>query len=186
VAAPAALGSTGVNSVSAQARFRYFAYGSNMLSRRLAAADRAPSAVPSSRGYVDGYRLTFHKVSVDGSGKCHAEATGRSSDRVHGVVFDVAWADKPALDRAEFLGRGYREETLEVVTPAGPVSATAYIATVRDALLEPYRWYKALVVAGAMEHGLPAAYMEWLRGFESIEDPDEDRRRRYEALLSDG
>jgi hypothetical protein len=45
-----------------------FAYGSNMLERRLTA--RTPSAIPVGTAYVEEYRLTFDKVSTDGSGKC--------------------------------------------------------------------------------------------------------------------
>jgi hypothetical protein len=43
----------------------YFAYGSKMLTRRLTA--RTPSAVVVGNSYVEGYRLTFDKVSTDGS-----------------------------------------------------------------------------------------------------------------------
>ena len=103
--------------------FLYFAYGSNMLTRRLRAPDRAPSAVAVTRGYVTARRLTFHKPGRDGSGKCDAQASTDHEDRVYGVVFQVALRDKPALDRAEGLGNGYHEEILEVITSARILSA---------------------------------------------------------------
>ncbi len=52
--------------------------------------------------------------------------------------------------------------------------------------MRPYHWYKALVVAGAVEHNLPKNYVEWLRVFESTEDPDAYRRAENEALLFAG
>ena len=163
--------------------FQYFAYGSNMLTRRLTAADRAPSAKPVGIGYVEGRRLTFDKVSQDGSGKCDAEATGKKTDRVYGVIFEIALTDKAALGRAEGLGKGYTEERVEVIASTGKVHLETYIATKKEPVLRPYHWYKAITVAGAVEHGLPKDYVEWLRTFESLEDPNVQRRAKNEALL---
>lgn len=163
--------------------FRYFAYGSNMLTRRLTAANRAPSAKPLGIGYLEGLRLTFHKVSRDGSGKCDAERTGNDTDRVYGVLFEINSKEKDALDCAEGLGKGYKEEKVDVVTDSGNVRAITYIATEKEPVLRPYHWYKALTVAGAVEHGLPGHYVEWLRAFESVEDPNDSRRAENEALL---
>ena len=67
--------------------FLYFAYGANMLFRRLHASDRAPSAVAIDIGFVRGRRFSFGKVSRDGSGKCDLEATGNLKDRAYGVLF---------------------------------------------------------------------------------------------------
>jgi hypothetical protein len=50
-----------------------------------------------------------------------------------------------------------------------------------DALL-PYDWYHALVLAGAMQNGLPAAQLEELRGIPTCADPDASRATRIEAL----
>lgn len=163
--------------------FRYFAYGSNMLTRRLTTVDRAPSAVPVDIGYAEGRRLTFDKVSTDSSGKCDAEATGKSSDRVYGVIFAITLSDRSALDRAEGLGIGYDAARIDVVTAVGTVVALTYFAKKKDPTLLPYRWYKALTVAGAVEHGLPRNYVEWLRAVESNEDPDRERRAKNEALV---
>ncbi len=80
-----------------------------MLSRRLRA--RVPSAKPVATGFASDHRLTFDKVSVDGSGKCDAEKTGIPKDRVYGVVYEIDTADKPTLDRVEGLGNGYAENS---------------------------------------------------------------------------
>jgi AIG2 family protein len=154
-----------------------------MLTSRLRASDRAPSASFVCVGYLRCRRLTFDKVSQDGSGKCDAEQTGRESDRVYGVVFEVSQRERAALETAEGLGRGYQEELVEVITTEGTCDAITYIATRKEPVLRPYHWYKALVVAGAVEHNLPEDYVEWLRAFEAQEDPRADRRATNEALL---
>lgn len=152
--------------------FLYFAYGSNMCTGRL--RRRAPSARPIGTGYVTGRRLTFEKVSRDGSGKCDACA-GSPGDRVFGVLFEISLAEKPTLDRAEGLGAGYAEETVSVVTASGPVEASTYIATARDPAVRPYHWYKRYVLAGATEHALPADYVARIEAVSSVEDPDAAR-----------
>lgn len=162
---------------------RYFAYGSNMLTRRLSAPSRAPSAKHAGIGYLEGHRLAFDKLSRDGSGKADIEATGISTDRVYGVLFRIASEEEGALDRAEGLGKGYRKDTISVVTQAGTLSAITYIATEKEPACVPYHWYKALVIAGAVEHGLPPAYLEWLRTVVSQPDPKSERRAENEALL---
>lgn len=87
------------------------------------------------------------------------------------MIFEIALTDKAALGTAEGLGKGYAEKRIEVVTEAGKLELDTYIATNKEPALRPYHWYKALTVAGAVEHKLPQQYVEWLRTFESIEDP---------------
>ena len=134
-------------------------------------------------GYIAGRRLTFDKLSLDGSGKCDAEETGKEKDRVYGVIFEISCSDRRALDRAEGRGEGYELETVEVITKQGTALAQIYIATRKERGLLPYHWYKALVVSGAVEHDLPSSYVEWLRVFKSEEDPHADRRAENEAIL---
>src|SRR5262249_27365980 len=120
-----------------------FAYGSNMLSRRLRV--RARSARRVASGFISEHRLTFDKVSTTGSGKCDAEKTGLPEDRVYGVVYKMNDSDKRDLDLAEGLGHGYAEKPVTVITDHGSIGATAYYATRKDKSLKPYHWYKRLV-----------------------------------------
>ncbi len=169
--------------------FLYFAYGSNMLSRRLKARNRTPSARFIGTGFVEGHRLTFDKVSKDRagnrSGKCNIEATTNPADRVYGVLFNIPTAEETALDDAEGLGRGYRKDKVRVLVPDGACAAVAYIADNTDPLLLPYDWYKAFVIAGAVEHALPEAYVQRLQAVVSQPDPDPVRRAKNEAVLSE-
>jgi len=162
--------------------FLYFAYGSNMFTRRLTA--RTPSAMATGKAFVEGHRLTFDKVSTDGSGKCDIEATGTPADRVWGVLFRIASTEAAALDEAEGLGHGYRKGEVQAVTPAGTITAAiAYFATAKDAGRLPYHWYKAFVVSGAAEHALPENYVASLGDVPSQQDLDAARRAKNEALL---
>ena len=141
--------------------YRYFGYGSNMSTERLRA--RAPSASARGRGRLLHHALRWHKRGSDGSGKCDIVPTDAPSV-VWGVLFDVACADKPALDAAEGLGHGYFEKEVRVVTDDGECTALTYHANPEriDSALRPMAWYKDHVVRGAREHGLPADYINAL------------------------
>ena len=163
---------------------KYFAYGSNLCSRRL--RKRTPSAVVIAVARLEAHLLRFHKVGFrDGSGKCNAFATGRPTDHLWGVVFAIDPVEKSRLDHAEGLGAGYQEITVEVVSTAGRMAAFTYVAAA-DAIrgdLQPFTWYKEFVVAGAAEHGLAAEYVETIRVVEAVHDPNEARRAAHERTL---
>lgn len=103
----------------------YFAYGSNMCSAWL--RSRVPSAASNGRAVLHNYELRFRKRSSDGSSKCDVvPAPGRM---VHGVVFQIPSDEKPALDVAEGLGKGYREMRCTVAEPGGELIAVfMYVA----------------------------------------------------------
>jgi len=163
-----------------------FAYGSNMFSPRMCHPDRVPSARPVGIGYVTGHQLRFDKAGKDGSGKCDAEETQNASDRVYGALYSIDKSEQHKLDDAEGLRRGYDETPVKVVTATRVVPAVMYYATSKDPSLKPYHWYKALVVAGAVEHGLPFPYVELLRTVDSVQDPVATRRAEHERLLTAG
>jgi len=162
-------------------RFIYFAYGSNMLTGRL--RQRTPSAVVIGTGFIEGYRLTFDKVSTDGSGKCTIVPTDNPTDHVYGVLFHIDSSEMAALDEAEGLGKGYRKCKLQIATLNDRLHAIAYVADKVDPLLLPYDWYQEFVVAGAVEHGLPASYIDGLRSV-TRPDPNVDRSTRNRTILS--
>ena len=152
----------------------YFAYGSNLCSARM--RRRAPSARIVGVGHVEGRRLTFHKRGRDGSAK--ADAVEQAGSRIWGVVYAIDPADRETLDRAE---GGYRAIEVEVrLTDGGAVHAFLYQAlpTRLDPDLRPFGWYRAYLVDGAKEHGLPPGYLAALEALEAVEDPDSNRDRR--------
>jgi len=155
----------------------YFAYGSNMLSARLAArVGRVRLVGPA---WLAGYRLVFHKRGADGSAKCDIVA-GDHSALVHGVVFGMDEDQRARLDG--FEGPGYRASGVELRVPGAgePLPAIAYLARPEyvQAGLRPYDWYKALVVAGARHHRLPEDYVAAIEAVDAMADPDPARERR--------
>lgn len=105
---------------------KYFAYGSNMLSPRL--QERVPSAESLGKIRLKGHRLAWTKQSFrDGSGKCHIVKTGRPSDIVWGVLYEMHKEDKPMLDRAE--GKGYDQKIVTMDYGPADCHAFTYVAT---------------------------------------------------------
>jgi len=163
--------------------FLYFAYGSNMSSRRLTARGRAPSATRVTVAYVPGRRLTFDKFSTrDRSGKCDCEATGNPGDRVYGVVYRITASEHAALDEAEGLHHGYRDEILTVIAEYATHRALAYVATDKRPGLPIFDWYVEHVLAGAAENGLPSGYVEAMRQITTVVDENGRRAAKERAL----
>ena len=104
---------------------------------------------------------------------------------MYGVVYDLLGQEKPSLDKHEGLGRGYHTEEIRVITEDGETGAYTYVAddSAFDDSLEPYSWYKELVVEGAKRHSLPTKYIEQLECVNAVEDPDREREERNRGLL---
>ena len=162
----------------------YFAYGSNLHPVRL--IERIPSAELIGAVELTGYRLEFHKTSEDGSGKCNAFATGSSSDLIHGALYQLASGHKPTLDRIEGAGNGgYIASEISVWHGHHECACFTYLAEpshLNDDL-EPYHWYKQLVVLGAKYLNFPEAYIESIESVKSKEDPNQKRRQENQTLL---
>ncbi len=162
-------------------KLNYFAYGSNMHPARL--RRRVPSAEAMGVVNLSGYRLHFHKLGADGSGKCNIIRTHHTADSVHGVLYVMEAVHKPLLDEAE--GEGYRVDTLAVAAARGELETFAYIAEAQyiNDTLKPYGWYKELVLRGALTHRLPAPYVARIAAIEAIDDPDDSRTREHRSIL---
>jgi hypothetical protein len=163
--------------------FSYFAYGSNMCSKRL--REPTPSAQAIGIGSVIKHQLRWHKKSQDGSGKCNLFFTGDPGHQVYGVLFEISESEKERLDTAEGLHHGYEEKTVDVITASGLVSAIAYYAIIIGEGFRPYEWYKRYVVEGAIEYGLPEQYVQTLKSVEAMNDPDQKRTQRETRIFED-
>ncbi len=159
----------------------YFAYGSNMSSRRLLA--RVPQVRRLENAVLPGYRLCFHKIGDDGSAKCDAFYTGSAADVLYGVLYHIELADKAVLDRIEGLGAGYDAQHVAVEAEAlGGVTALTYVATHIDASLQPFGWYKQHVLVGAREAELPTPYIDAIADHPHWDDHDTRRHQRESAI----
>jgi cation transport regulator ChaC len=162
----------------------YFAYGSNMLTERLRV--RMSSCVPIGTATLPGHVLRFHKRSKDGSGKCNALAT-EDGDVVVGVLFSFDLAERERLDKAEGVGNGYNHAMVTVINAEGRRrKVLTYLADSDhiDDRLQPYTWYKELVLAGAGEHDLPASYVAArIAPVEAISDPNAARDAKERSVI---
>lgn len=168
-------------------RFITFAYGSNMLTARL--QERCKSAKLIGVGELKGHELRWHKRSIDRSGNCSGKCDILPSNDpaavVLGVLYEISPDEESTLDEAEGLGKGYVKIAVQARCNGTDIAAKAYQATAVDESLRPYTWYRALVVAGAKEQGLPANYVAGLEAAPAIEDPDHARHDKHMRLIGE-
>lgn len=158
---------------------RYAAYGSNLHPLRLQA--RVGMARRLGTSVLEDTALRFHKRgNIDGSGKCNF--IGHPGERLHLAVYELPEAAIAALDAAEGAGFGYEQSTIRV---DGFGECMTYLAQSShiDETLEPFTWYKALVLAGCRWHRFPGAYIEAIEATPAAVDPDQDRHARHLRLL---
>ncbi len=161
----------------------YLAYGSNLHPLRL--QERVPSARFIGVAPLPGRAVTFHKRSMDGSGKCNLVAADASSV-AYGAVYEFLRRDKPRLDAVEMCGGGYREVAMKAMLNGACYQPYVYLATRShiDDSLRPYDWYHSLVIAGVRYYDLPEEYLSGLTSVSPVPDPDEERAATMAALLT--
>jgi hypothetical protein len=144
----------------------YFAYGSNMESATL----RGRRGIEFRRALparAPGWRLVLDKPSLLPLKEAFANIIADPSAEVFGVLYEIAAADLAHVDLTEgvFIGNYHRivipVEPLS--PPAGPVTAFTLTSGRRDPSLRPSDRYMGLLIAGAVEHGLPSEYVAFLR-----------------------
>jgi AIG2 family protein len=151
----------------------YFAYGSNMQSETL----RGRRGVRFHRAItvrVPGWRVVFDKPPLFSVGEAFANIVPEPGADALGVAFEVTDDDLAHIERSEGVMLGnYRRVELAVEALAdcedAPRIATSLASERRDPSLLPSTRYMALVIAGALEHALPAAYVETLRAVPACE-----------------
>lgn len=160
----------------------YLAYGSNMHPRRLAGRIEIIRSVGTVR--LDGYKLVFQKRSNDGSSKCHLDRVGGLSV-AYGAVFEISDDQLRVLDRFEGEGFGYRREKWGILVHGRPLSVVVYLASESHLALdlEPYDWYKRIVLAGARWHGFPGDYIREISLVASKVDAVPERGCEMENML---
>jgi gamma-glutamylcyclotransferase (GGCT)/AIG2-like uncharacterized protein YtfP len=162
---------------------KYFAYGSNLHPVRL--KERTPSCKIIAVAKLLEHRLCFHKKGVDGSGKANAFYTGSPLDHVMGVIYEMHRNDKLTLDQIEGLGKGYLDKTAIVENNFGSENVFTYVAEenyIFDSL-NPYSWYKELVLRGSRFHRFPEDYINQIVEVDPIHDPNGKRNEENKDLL---
>lgn len=161
-------------------RVAYFAYGSNMDTatlgvRRGIAWTRAVPALAC------GWRLAIDKPSLLGTGEAMATVVRDDDAEVWGVLYDLSAADLEHLELTEGVRIGHYERVAVRVQPASAwtdagqqaVEAVTFVSDRREPGLRPTTRYLALLVAGAVEHGLPQAWIGHLKSIDAVEETPE-------------
>lgn len=161
----------------------YLAYGSNLHPLRL--TERVPNACLVGTTELRGYKLAFHKLSVDGSAKCTLHCTNDSDDIAYAAVYSVPENEIAMLDAIEGVGKGYDKVHFGIEIDTVPLDIFTYIVSTTHLVfdLRPYDWYKRLVLAGARYHDFPAAYIDIIAAVPREKDTDTRRRTANESLL---
>lgn len=134
----------------------YFAYGSNMDVPAMTA--RCPGSKPLGPA-----RLPRHRFLVSADG--YATAVRDPRRTVWGLLWNLALADIPALDRYESLSTGlYAKVVQPVIAAGGPKRALVYIGRSADPG-RPGPGYMEGVVAAARAVGAPADHLRELEGW---------------------
>jgi gamma-glutamylcyclotransferase (GGCT)/AIG2-like uncharacterized protein YtfP len=137
----------------------YFAYGSNM--DREAMRRRCPKSRPLGRA-----RLVRHRFFIMNSG--HGSVKRDTHMDVHGVLYDLALADIPALDRYEELGRGLYQKITQPVLREGaaPARALLYVgSSAQEGVAQGD--YLDRVIAAARDWDFPDPYLAYLQSLKA-------------------
>jgi gamma-glutamylcyclotransferase (GGCT)/AIG2-like uncharacterized protein YtfP len=125
----------------------YFAYGANMDVEAM--GRRCPRSKP-----VGLARLERHRLAVMREGWLTAVRAPRAA--VHGVLWDLALADVPALDRFEGLPKGLYAKVVQPVAAVGGAKRAIVYFGANAGPGAPKPEYLAAVLAAARAWSLPA------------------------------
>jgi gamma-glutamylcyclotransferase len=155
----------------------YFAYGSNM-STAIFVERRGMRPAATTWGWLAGYRLCF-ALPVGPGERGVGNLIGDPSARICGVLYRITLDEAERLDQTEGVHRGfYNRLAVTVANAAGEaVAAFTYLSEFSSEGRKPSARYMGLLLAGALEHGLPEEYVAELRGFELAHDERPEHER---------
>ncbi|KAM4550247.1 gamma-glutamylcyclotransferase a [Fundulus diaphanus] len=149
-------------------KFRYFAFGSNLLRERLQLKN--PSAVFFSTGRLKDYKLNFglweEKVETAWHGGV-ATIESCPGEEVWGVVWTLSNENLSTLDNQEGVSHGeYSPLEVSVETDQGVMLCRTYQMNNFHAC-PPSPQYKQVVCLGAEQNGLPKEYLKRLEAVQT-------------------
>jgi phage replication-related protein YjqB (UPF0714/DUF867 family) len=142
-------------------RHPYFAYGSNLCVRQMAL--RCPDAADPRPAVLSDHDWLINQRGV-------ATVEPFAGNQVHGVVWQLSDHDLATLDSAEGVPVRYRRDRLTVHTYDGPSPAWVYIDH-RVTPGPPRPGYLPRIIDGAVHHGLPQRWIDFLRRWDPAHWP---------------
>lgn len=135
----------------------YFAYGSNLSRQQM--TERCPGSRVVGIAWLESYRLRFDGHSANWNNTAVANITPSALHLVWGVLYEVTAAHLAQLDEFEHAPVNYWRWSVRLRSPRlGWVEAVTYL---RPPLVagHPSSRYIARVLEGALDQGLPPAYV---------------------------
>jgi gamma-glutamylcyclotransferase len=147
----------------------YFGYGSNM-NRGIFEGRRGMRPIKAEPALLEDYRLCFNLAIGPGErGVANLEA--RAGACTWGVLYLITVEQSEHLDRTEGVPRAYRRVPVSaIVDSSEQIAAFTYQSGKIGLGRKPSPRYIALLIEGAVQHGLPPGYLRYLRSFELAAD----------------
>jgi len=143
------------------ARHTYFAYGSNLCAEQM--AERCPGATDPRPAVLDDHDWLINERGV-------ATLEPFIGSKVYGVLWTLTDHDLARLDHAEGVPERYRRDRLTVRTVGGPAKPWVYIDN-RVHPGTPRPGYLERIISGALHHGLPHQWIEFLNRWDPAHWP---------------
>ncbi len=167
--------------MSTTPRVWYFAYGSNMQGATLRGR-RGISWLRALPARVANWRFVCDKPPLLPSmGESFANLVPEPGAEAYGVLFELDADDLAHVELSEgvLIGNYRRIDVVaEPLAGAEAVTAATLVTDARDPSLVPSERYRALLVEGAREHGLPAAWIAFLESLPARPESAEAARLR--------
>lgn len=142
----------------------YFAYGSNLCVKQM--GKRCPDALPLGASVLRDHRLHFPRIADDWQNAGVASVSPHEGSHVEGALYRITPRCLLALDAYEAVDeKHYYRVFVEVQDQEGAQHrAVTYFAYEEEGgPFYPSLQYVNVMVRGATAHGLPHAWIEWLR-----------------------
>lgn len=157
-----------LRNIMSNAAFEYFAFGSNLLQKRIHILN--PSAVFRTTARLDGYRLEFDNY-IPGKAWHGASATitKAQGEHVWGVIWTLDESHRATLDSQEGVDEGiYEAFSVDVTSPKGEVIGCRTYSLLKRGSQDrrPSPQYLDVIIRGAIEHNLPSEYIDKLKRIE--------------------
>lgn len=135
---------------------KYFAYGANMNHEKM--RSRSPGSQFLGRAKLDSYQFVYNgKSKVRGGGV--GNIVPKKGSVVWGGLYEITQEDLVALDEFEWYPNYYQRKNFVVKDDLGKAfEAMAYYREVEKPN-PPYESYRAEVLQGAKDCGLPEDYI---------------------------
>jgi len=145
---------------------RYLGYGSNM-NRGIFENRRGMHPVQARPAVLENYKICFN-LPIGRGERGVANLEFYEGARVWGVLYLITTDEAEHLDRSEGVpSGGYRRIPVSVSVDDGKeIEAFTYQSEKISRGRKPSPRYIALLIEGAVQHGLPPDYIDYLRSFE--------------------